>query len=764
MRCTEENCGWHAEKNYSLKTIIVDSPTGNLFVRLRSIPALVSFVILSAPSFSISQIRQINSLSVVQSFEFPMPVTQPALFRHSSARIPDLIWYVRDSAAFITARNIGNGRFDSPKVVGRSSSVTSFITGNINDDGLDDIVIVHRDQNQIELLLSRRSDSTFLSSFHTVNFYPEQAVIGDLNNDRIPDVMTCGKLSSGVSVLQGKGNGKFLPARTLFENIPVNGLSLVALNGDNIVDVAVHNWLTNETILYLGIGRLKFSEQTVLSFAEDTVQVQFLDVNGDRLTDAAISSAKDKTVQILQGDGLGNFSFSSALPLFKVPSTIATSNFTGVQSADLLLFNLNEKIFSTILNKGNGSFYDEIIYGLKEGTQQIICGDLNGDRMSDLLCISNGGSAYDILWNSQTVSASDGQEVSFSAGLRPENVSVIDLNSDGRDDIVVSNGSSSSVSLFVSSRSSYFSGQVSIETPEYPVAVSLYAKNDSTVMIYTTHQDAPQISLITLRKETDTLSTLTGDIEQFSIPLPDKPMNVLPDISSMEKGVSLYAFMASATNSIVFYQQVRGTRFLTKSLVPLIPSKIIYSTISDLNSDGKTDLVYMYNDEKIRATMFGITMNDSGGNFRGRLFSVQLSDTASRRALVVTDDFNGDQIKDIIVYTSPEQRLRIALRSKENPIGAFDEVSTALSMKAPEQMQQYDFDNDGNLDILYHDRSNEELSLFRGKGNGKFFAPIRIAAIPKESVFRCGDFNGDSQTDVVYTNPLAASITVIYGD
>jgi hypothetical protein len=196
----------------------------------------------------------------------------------------------------------------------------------------------------------------------------------------------------------------------------------------------------------------------------------------------------------------------------------------------------------------------------------------------------------------------------------------------------------------------------------------------------------------------------------------------------------------------------------------LIPSKIIYSTISDLNSDGKTDLVYMYNDDKIRATMFGITMNDSGGNFRGRLFSVQLSDTASRKAFVVTDDFNGDQIKDIIVYTSPEQRLRIALGSKENPIGTFDEVSTTLNMKTPEQMQQYDFDNDGNLDILYHDRSNEELSLFRGKGNGKFFAPIRIAAIPKESVFRCGDFNGDSQTDVVYTNPFAASITVIYGD
>jgi hypothetical protein len=65
-----------------------------------------------------------------------------------------------------------------------------------------------------------------------VNFYPERSVIGDLNNDRIPDIMTFGKLSTGVSVLQGKGNGQFLSAKTMFENIPVNDLSLIAVNGD----------------------------------------------------------------------------------------------------------------------------------------------------------------------------------------------------------------------------------------------------------------------------------------------------------------------------------------------------------------------------------------------------------------------------------------------------------------------------------------------------------------------------------------------------
>ncbi len=724
----------------------------------------MSLLTFSIPAPSESQIKQISSLGIVQSFEFPVTVSHPVLFRYSSARVPDLLWYERDSSNFVTVRNNGKGRFSDRKVIGRSNSVTSFVTGNINDDGLDDIVVVHRDQNQIELLVSRRSDSTYRSSSYNVNFYPEHAVIGDLNNDRIADVMSYGKVSSGVSYLQGTGNGKFLAAKTLFENIPVNDLSLVALNGDNLVDVAVNNWLTNETVLFLGLGKLKFSEQTVLSFAEDSVHIQFLDVNNDHLSDVAISSAKDKTLQILEGDGLGNFSFSQALPLYHLPSEIVKANFRSASSADLVIADAGAQLFSLILNKNDGNFYDEIIYGLKQGTRTVLCGDLNGDKLSDMMLLSANGTSYEIIWNSQSNITREGQEISFAAGLHPTNLSVMDLNKDGSDDIVVCNENSSSVSLFLSSKSTYFSGQITLETPEQPLAVSLYGKSDSSITLYSTHQETPKISLITLRNESDSLATLTGDIEQFSIPLPDKPTTVLPDVSYMEKGISLYAFMASSTNSIVFYQQVKGTRFLTRSLVPLIPSKFIYSTINDLNGDGKTDLVYVYSDDKIQATKFGITMNDTSGNFKGRIFTAELSDSTNRKAFVITDDFNGDQMKDILVFTSPENKLRIALGNKETTFGPFDVITSDMNIKAPEQLQQYDFDNDGNLDILYHDRASSELRLYRGKGNGRFFPPVRIADIPKESVFRCGDFNGDSAADIVYTNPFDASITVIYGN
>ena len=714
------------------------------------------------PVVSTAQIQAVHSISVVQKFELPSVVLKPSFIHFFSSKYPDLLYFNSDSSVLSVMKNNGMGIFKGERTVGRTSNVTSITVGNINDDGIDDIIIVHREQNNVEVLVSKRSDSTYEQASYSVNFYPENVTIGDLNNDKIPDIMSYGKLSSGISFLQGKGKGKFKTSRTLFENIPVSDLSLIALNGDNIVDVALHNWLINETILYLGLGKLKFSEQTVLSFSEDSVRTLFEDFNGDKLADVAVSSAKDRTIQILEGDGLGNFSFSQALPIYSISSKLLKGSFQGFDSKDIVLVDGSSNTFSLFLNKNNGKFYDEIVYGIDPEPSEILVGDVNGDGLSDIVRFGKRRSEYCVTWNSSTEFSSKSEETSFAVGLKPNNLFVLDLNGDGKDDIVVSNLESSTLSVLMSNTRN-FSGQISLETPEKPVSVSLYAKTDSTVTLYTVHQENPKISLITLRKEKDSLSARMGDVEQFSISLPEKPITVLPDVSYMEKGISLYAFMSSATNSIIFYQQVKGTRFITKSLMPVIPSKIVFSTINDLNNDGKTDLLYVYSDINSQNNLLGVTLNDSTGNFKGKVYSTILPDSTIKRAMIFIDDFNGDQNKDCLLYTEPDNSLRLSLGNKENQFERFESVEESLAVKSPDQIQTYDFDNDGILDILFADRTTDGLMFFRGKGNGKFYHRVRLADLPKESIFRCGDFNGDSAVDIAYTNPTGHTITVIYG-
>ncbi|NUN70251.1 MAG: VCBS repeat-containing protein [Bacteroidetes bacterium] len=714
--------------------------------------------VLSAAELS-AQLRTLNSLNTRSSFSMPAEIRFPVPVHASPAG--GLLGYRTDSNAVVLLRNDGTGQWNNVRTLARTQNVTDLTAGDLNNDGLDDVVIVHRDQNSVEVLMSRRSDSAYVSSTYPVNFYPERALIGDITGDRIPDIISYGKLSSGLSILQGRQGGRFLPQRTLFENIPVSDCSLIALNGDAVPDVALHNWLTNETTIHLGLGKLKFSEQTVLSFAQDTVRTLFTDLTGDNITDVAVLSLQNGTVQVLHGDGLGNFSFAQITPLSALSYRITAGAFTSVRK-DLLVFDNAQRTAALLINRGDGTFYDEIVYGTGAERPDVVITDMNYDNRNDAVIIAAGEGRYTVLWNAGNAREEAAPRRTLAVGASPSNLYVGDITSDGLDDIVVSNEGSSTVSILASNGTS-FGGQLTVETPERPVSVSLYARSDSGLTLYTAHREDPRVALYGLRREQDTLASLVGDVEQFSIALPERPVNVLPDVSYMQKGISLYAFMSTAPNAIVFYQQVKGTRFLAKSLVPLVPSRIAYSTINDLNYDGKTDLLYVTAGGGTKASSLGVTMNDSTGEFKGKVFSYAVADSQLRRALVMVEDFNGDQRKDCLLYSAPEQSLRLALGIGDAMFGPFERIIDSITVNAPEQLQVYDVENDGIMDIVHLNREDGSLTVHRGKGNGRFERGRTVAVLPGTSVFRWGDFNGDGAADLVYTDPGGVSITVEYG-
>jgi len=722
---------------------------------------MMAMSILSVTELS-AQLRMLNTLNTRSAFALPVELRFPIAVHSAAAGASGLLGYRPDSSAVVLFRNDGNGQWTSMRTIARSMNVTDMTAGDLNNDGTDDVVIVHRDQNSVEVLFSRRADSSFASRSFPVNFYPERALIGDITGDGIPDIISYGKLSSGLSILQGRAGGKFLPNRTVFENIPVSDCSLIALNGDAVPDVALHNWLTNETTIHLGLGKLKFSEQTVLSFAQDTVRTLFTDLTGDNISDVAVLSLQNSTVQVLHGDGLGNFSFAHITPLSALSYGLAAGPLTSNRS-DVMVFDNSKRSLSLLINRGDGTFYDEIVYGADADRPDLIITDMNGDGRRDAVIIAAAERYYSVIWNAGSLREEPRTERTLAVGALPSNLYVGDITSDGLDDIVVSNEGTSTVSILASNGNS-FNGQLTVETPERPVSVSLYAKSDSGLTLYTAHRDDPRVALYGLRREQDTMTSLVGDVEQFSIALPEKPVNVLPDVSYMQKGISLYAFMSTAPNAIVFYQQVKGTRFLAKSLVPLVPSRIAYSTINDLNYDGKTDLLYVTAGGGAKASALGVTMNDSTGEFKGKVYSYAIVDSLLKRALVMVDDFNGDQRKDCLLYSSPEHSLRLALGIGDAMFGPFEIIIDSITVTAAEQLQVYDLENDGILDILYLDKNEGALSAFRGKGNGRFGRKTSVATLPGGSVFRWGDFNGDGAADLVYTDPEGVSITVEYGN
>ena len=190
------------------------------------------------------------------------------------------------------------------KTIGSATDVTFLAAKDLNNDGRDDIVIVHRETSQVEVWLSTPNDTVFTMAKYSVNFYPEKVLLADIDNDSTIDILCFGKLSSGISVLLGNKDGTFKEKTLILPEIPVVDASVVKLNDDDFPDIVIHNWLTNEMVFYYGMGELQFAEQNILSFGQDTVAVVFGDFNSDHILDYAIASSATKTLRFFAGDGM----------------------------------------------------------------------------------------------------------------------------------------------------------------------------------------------------------------------------------------------------------------------------------------------------------------------------------------------------------------------------------------------------------------------------------------------------------------------------
>jgi len=122
-------------------------------------------------------------------------------------------------------------------------------------------------------------------------------------------------------------------------------------------------------------------------------------------------------------------------------------------------------------------------------------------------------------------------------------------------------------------------------------------------------------------------------------------------------------------------------------------------------------------------------------------------------------DVNGDNIPRLYtVFNSPE-RCSIALGNGAGRYGEFTSIAENIEVTNPEHIQVVDFDGDGINDIHGVERCNIGVVFFKGKGNGKFLPGEFLLNLPKDAMFKFGDFKRRRNLDVVYTNPAENLVT-----
>lgn len=116
---------------------------------------------------------------------------------------------------------------------------------------------------------------------------------------------------------------------------------------------------------------------------------------------------------------------------------------------------------------------------------------------------------------------------------------------------------------------------------------------------------------------------------------------------------------------------------------------------------------------------------------------------------ITTGDFNKDDLIDFAFTSELEDKTVLLLGAGNRNFNLSRELSTGVS---PEDIISNDFNQDGILDLLVLNIGSGTLSLFQGQANAQFPNTFNRETGPFPFSIKTGDFNNDNFLDIVVAN------------
>jgi len=285
---------------------------------------------------------------------------------------------------------------------------------------------------------------TFTSSATPTATYA--ILMGDLNGDGIPDLVSGNYGGGTISVFLGNGDGTFqLHMDYAVDSFPF-GIAMGDLNGDGIPDLAVASHSNSTVSVLLGNSDGTFQTAQSLLTAGAPQYVAMADFNRDGILDLVTCSSGGSSITLLLGNGDGTFQTEQSFGTSSFSYGLAVDDFNNDGRADVAVSNSDGGVVSIFLSNGNGTFQDEADYTVNSNPTTIAAADLNADGNLDLVVGGQGVSAINVLLGN-----GDGTfqaKVDYSSFLSPWGVAVADVNGDEFPDVVVASPNALAVEVF----------------------------------------------------------------------------------------------------------------------------------------------------------------------------------------------------------------------------------------------------------------------------------------------------------------------------
>lgn len=355
----------------------------------------------------------------------------------------------------------GNGFFGFPTNYVASARPKSMALTDLDGDGIVDIVIPNASSRSLLILFGRRDGTFEAPPLYPVGPLPRGVAVADFNGDGKADLATPNEGSNDLSIMLGNGDGVFQPSsRVSLVDALTNPRPVSAATGDfnrdGVVDLAMAAATpTNQVTIVLGRGNGTFLPAKGYPTGLDPQFVLVADFNGDSALDLATANSNRESstnfgaVSILLGNGDGSFRPPVNFPAGIRPYAIAAADFNADGRLDLAVGGSGDirtrqpQSVAILLGRGDGGFEPARLLNIGDGPPptstlgSLAAGDLNADGKLDLVVTASGAAASSAI--AVLTGAGDGtfQITSYPAAPGVRSVAITDIDGDTRPDVLI---------------------------------------------------------------------------------------------------------------------------------------------------------------------------------------------------------------------------------------------------------------------------------------------------------------------------------------
>jgi hypothetical protein len=642
----------------------------------------------------------------------------------------------------------GRGRFSPRNSFAAGDHPVAMALGDLNGDGEVDIAVVDAvfEAYSISVLLGK-GDGTFArKTDYPIGKDAFAILLGDLNGDHKPDLITPSRDAGTVSVLLGKGDGTFADAVDYPAGGHVYGVALGDLDNDGSLDIAAAVLGPGAATVLLGKGDGTFAPKVDYPAGGGPIALALGDVNNDGKLDIATTTYDTNALNVLLGQGDGTFAAPVATPVPEDQGLLVLGDLNRDGKLDALV--REDSVLSILYGRGDGTFADQLDYRVGGNVRNVVVADLNADGRPDL-AVAIGDSPTDAV--NVMLGAGDGtfgtRLVAQPTGENPRAMVLADVNRDGKLEVITANGGASTVSVLAATGAGMLAAKVDYAVGGPATAVVLGdLNNDGRLDIVT---NAPGGVLLGAEnggfapgaKEAAAIGAAglaLGDLNA------DGKLDVAsanPTSGYMEKGtVSVRLGLGDGT----FASKADYAVGVNPRLVAL----------GDLDGDHQLDMIV----GSLGSGDGGWSLSVLAGKGDGAFAPASGLQARSSPNTLVLVDLNGDGKLDIVTGNSMSFGVSVWLGNGDRTFATGVDVPGYGTQSATIG----DIDGDDRPDIVTVNSSSGLLSVLLGKGDGTF--PSKISFALAADWLALGDLDGNGRPDLVAVSARSSTATVLLDD